>query len=183
MESALGWLGKIFDFAISLLPHLFIVNADSRAVKFSRGRLAVEKSPGVYFYWPLVTETPTIVCVARRTNCLQSQRLTSRDNHTIILSLGVIGRVVDPIKAIKDTENFDDDINQACLKAATTIVLSSTFEDLTQSIIDGSFVKDVKKQTAQACRPYGYKVEDIFVSDWCRARVFAIVGDGLADPE
>ena len=178
METAFGWIGKIIEFLLGLLPHLYTVDADSRAVKYPRGKKPVEKLPGVRVYWPVVTNEPTIISIARRTNLLQSQRLTTADGFTVILSLGVIGRVVDVVKAVHETEDFDDDVNQACLRAATPVVLGTTWNELTEAIKDGSFTRDVKRKAASACRPYGYKVEEVFVADWCEAKVFAFVGDG-----
>lgn len=178
METAFGWIGQIVEFLLGLLPHLYTVDADSRAVKYPRGRKPVEIKPGVRVYWPFVTNEPTVININRRTNLLQSQRLTTADGFTVILSLGVIGRVEDVVKAVHETEDFDDDVNQACLRAATPVVLGSKWNELTEAIVDGSFARDVKKKAASACRPYGYKVETVFVADWCEAKVFAFVGDG-----
>lgn len=177
MEAALGWIGRVVEFLISLLPHLYTVDADSRAVKYPRGVRPVEQGPGLHLYWPVVTNEPTIICTTRRTNLLNAQRLTTSDGYTVIISLGVVGRVEDVVKAVHETQDFDDDINQAALRAVTPVVLRYSWTELTERIVSGKFTTDVKRKAVTACRPYGYKVEEVFVADWCEAKVFAIVGE------
>jgi regulator of protease activity HflC (stomatin/prohibitin superfamily) len=178
MSAALSWIGTLADLILSLFPHLYIVDADTRAVKYPGGREAVEVEAGPDWYWPLRTNEPTMVNIARRTNMLNSQRLTTSDGFTVILSLGVVGRVVDAVKAVHETEDFDDDINQSALRAATPVVLGTTWTELTAQIVSGEFARNVKKKAESACKPYGYKVEAVFVADWCEAKVYAVVGDG-----
>lgn len=177
MEAAFGWLGKLFEFLFGLLPHIFVVDADSRAVKYPCGGEAVEVSNGVHLYWPMVTNTPEIIKISRRTNLLNAQRLTTKDGYTVTIAIGVIGRVEDVIKAVVETEDFDDDINQACLRAVTAIVLAYSWSEITKRIVSNEFQKEVKKKAWSACKPYGYKVEDVFVSDWCETRVYSIMAD------
>lgn len=177
METAFGWIGKIVEFLLSILPTIYTVDADAHAVKCVRGKRPVVKGPGVHLYWPLVTNPPEIIQTNRRTNQLPAQRLTTADGFTVVISLVVIGRVINPLKAVIDTMDFDDDILSACQSAATPVVLGSEWHTLTNDITSGEFQKQVRRKIVAACTPYGFKVDKVLVSDWCETKVYSFVGD------
>lgn len=184
MESALGWIGSFFEFLIDLIPHLITVDGNEIGLKYSRGKHRKVLRPGIHFFWPIVTNDPTKITTARTTLMLPAQRLTTRDGETIILSLGVIGRVVDVEKAIHETDDLPDAIEDAALRAATVPVLAREHDQILRDIVDNTFITEVTRKCRSSCREFGYHVESCLVADFAMCKVLAHVGGiSLGDDE
>jgi regulator of protease activity HflC (stomatin/prohibitin superfamily) len=126
METALGWLGDVFRFLLSLVPRLLIVRATHRAVKFARGKHARVLLPGLHFYWPLVTEVE-IVPVIRQTVDLVPQYLTTADGAPVAVSGIVVYEVDDVLRLLTECFDYDAMIRSFSLAAIKRVVANNDF--------------------------------------------------------
>jgi regulator of protease activity HflC (stomatin/prohibitin superfamily) len=95
-------LGVIGFFLVSSLR---VLNEYERGVVFRLGRVQGAKGPGVIFLIPAIDK---MVRVDLRTITLDvpSQDIISRDNVTIKVNAVIYFKVLDPIQAVVDVENY-----------------------------------------------------------------------------
>lgn len=174
MEGALGWIGDLIELFISFIPHLGLCRANHGGVKYVHGKKVVVIRPGLFWYWPIVTEhelTPT----ARQTLNPESQTLTTKDNKTVLLSAVVIYSIDDVKKAIVDTYDIEETMADIALHAAMVVVDGRTFTELRNELTD-QVCKELTRQCRKDLKPFGIRVEKAYLSDFAKTEVYRIVG-------
>lgn len=176
MEAAFAWIGRIFDFILSLFPSLITIDANQGGVKYPGGKEPVELGAGVHFYWPLVTNEPTVVSTARQTINLASQHLTTPDDAKLMASAVVIGHVVDVVKAIHETEDYEDTIADAALRAMIQVIMSRDVTTLRDDMLEGKVENELTITIRRDLKKFGFHVERAFISDLVEANILAHIG-------
>ena len=177
MESALGWIGSLFETIISLLPHLGLCKVTHGGLKFKRAGKVSEIRPGLYWYWPVVTEI-ALIPVVRQTLNLPTQILTTRDSQSIIVS-GVVVYVIRNVRqALADSWDHDDTIEDLALATLSRYVLGHTFDEIISAQTDGSIEEALTKTCRDDLTSFGVTARKFFVSDLARTKVLAISGGG-----
>lgn len=174
------WLSHLIEWFGSLIPRVGICRATHAGVKFRRGKVVVPIKPGIYFYWPIVTEV-SLLPTARRTINLESQTLTTKDNDCVTVSVVVIYRIVHIVKALVDTEDIEDTIGDVALRGTVRAITERRFNDIRANLSD-----EVKKEITRSCRsalnPFGVKVLDCNIIDFAKTSTYRIVGHGGSIP-
>lgn len=129
MESVFGWLGDIFRSILRIFPQLIIVRKTHNLVKFICGKNVQIKPPGIYFWWPLITEIE-LVPVVRQTTHLHRQYLTTKDDRCIGVSSILIYEVENTEKLFTLTWDYEDTICDYGTKAVKKIVCGHTLQEL-----------------------------------------------------
>lgn len=163
METALGWLGDIFRFLLSLIPRIIIVRATEGGVKFVHGWKIVVLKPGLHLYWPLVTEVD-VVQVKRQTVDLVPQCLTTLDGICISVSGILIYEITDVKKLLTECMDYDKTIQDHCLAAIKYVVCRNTFKFLQTSQIETD--KMLTAQLRHMLRRFGVKTIRITLGDF-----------------
>lgn len=177
METVFGWLGQLFQALLSLVPRLGICRATHGGVKFRRGSVVREIKPGLFWYWPLVTEVE-IIATARQTLNLPTQRLTTKDGVSVVVAGVVVYTVRNVVQALTANWDHDATIGDISLAALARHVAFHTFDELLASQADeGASDALTRLCREDLSRPYGLNVERFFVSDFVRAKAYAISGD------
>ena len=99
-------VGAFFVFAVYLFSCIYILKEYERGVIFRLGRvLGRAKGPGLFFVF---RPFDTIQKVSLRTlvHDVPSQDIITRDNVSVKVNAVVYFRVVDPVKAVVEVENF-----------------------------------------------------------------------------
>ncbi len=178
MEAALGWIGEFVGWLVSWVPHLGICRATHGGVKFSRGKIVKEITPGLFWWWPITTETE-LTPTAQQTLNLQAQKLTTKDGKTVLIDVVVIFRVEDVIKALVETIDYEDTAADVALEAVTEIVIGLTFDELHEQLCG-----KVGTQITLRCRSYlkefGIHVKKCRISDFATTMVYSVDGVGLS---
>lgn len=177
MAEAFGWLGRIFEFLIDLFPRLAICRANHAGVKFKHGKTVKEIQPGLFWYWPLVSEI-TLIPTARQTLNLPAQKLTTKDGVTVSVEGVVVYHVRNVKQALVDTWDHDDTISDVALKALVRCVCARKFEAFVPQLVEGEIEKELTAACHDELKPFGVRVAQFFVSDYTRCTVFAHVGGG-----
>ncbi len=129
MESALGWIGKLFEFLGSLFPRLLIVQATQLGVLFIRGKKVKPVGPGLWVYWPFWTVADVRAAV-RQTENLPSQALLTLDGQTVVAGGMVRYEVVDARAALAETYDVDAAIADEALAVLCEFVTQKTLADI-----------------------------------------------------
>lgn len=129
MAEVFGWLRDLFGFMARCIPHLGLVRATHCGVKFRRGKQVKVLEPGLFFWWPLVTEIE-LIPAARQTINLPPQVLVTRDGRSVVIGAMVVFRVVNARKALASTYDFAGTIHDEVMAAITTSITQRRLSDL-----------------------------------------------------
>jgi regulator of protease activity HflC (stomatin/prohibitin superfamily) len=139
-----------------------IVQEYERGVIFRLGRVQGAKGPGLFFIIPIVDR---MMKVDLRTVTLDvpSQEAISADNVTVRVNAVVYFRVVDPVEAVIQIEDYHRATWQIAQTSLRNVIGQS---DLDQLLQDREAVNDRLQQIIdEATEPWGIKVSIVEVKD------------------
>lgn len=180
MESAFGWIQQIWSLTISLFPHLCLMRADFGGVKYLSGGRTKEIRPGLYWYWPIVTEIEQ-VAIRRQTVSLEAQALTTKDGHTVSVSAVVIYEINNVTRALVQTQDVVDTISDVAQNSVVESVTTRTFDQLRKDLTKG-VRGEIKEQCRKDLRQFGVLVKDAFLADCAYVTAYRVIGDGTILP-
>jgi regulator of protease activity HflC (stomatin/prohibitin superfamily) len=163
-EIAAGVVAIIFVLiALYLLSCLRILNEYERAIIFRLGRVLPEpKGPGMFLLF-LPIDSMVRIDLRTVTRVVEPQDVITRDNVSIKVNAVLYFRVVDPMKAVLQVENFLHATSQVALTTLRSTVGQAELDELLserdrlnrklQEIIDGH------------TEPWGVKVSTVEVKD------------------
>ena len=139
--SAFQWLNELMAWLGRLVPRIELVRATHRAVLFGRNGRIVEIAPGLFWYWPIVTEVEQ-VCITERSTQISTTLVANK-----IQAVAVVWRIVQPVEVLRKYRDIGcrmDDAVQASLVDTECDVLQMKFklEKLFGSML---FIVSVKK--------------------------------------
>jgi regulator of protease activity HflC (stomatin/prohibitin superfamily) len=164
LEIAAGGVAIIFVLiALYLLSCLRILNEYERAIIFRLGRVLPEpKGPGMFLLF-LPIDSMVRIDLRTVTRVVEPQDVITRDNVSIKVNAVLYFRVVDPMKAVLQVENFLHATSQVALTTLRSTVGQAELDELLserdrlnrklQEIIDGH------------TEPWGVKVSTVEVKD------------------
>ncbi len=133
-----------------------------RGVVFRLGRVIPIKGPGLVIIWPIIDK---LVRVSLRTITMDvaPQDIITRDNITVKVNAVVYFRVVDPIKAITDVEDFYYATSQMSQTTLRSVLGQSQLDDLLakRDELNAELQKVIDFQT----EPWGIKVSTVEVKN------------------
>lgn len=175
--SAFDWVAQLWDALTCAVPRVGLVRKTHGAVRFGpRGSVRVLR-PGVYWWMPLVHQVASVK-VARRTDNLATQVVTTRDRVAVAASLVVVSRVEDVQKALVDTDDVSETVVDVGLKALAEEVAARTLDELLEAMRDGKLENALSVKTRRHLKTFGVHVENAFVSE-LTTRFHRMIGDGL----
>jgi regulator of protease activity HflC (stomatin/prohibitin superfamily) len=176
MEGAFGWIGELFAWFVSLLPHLDLCRVTHRGLKFKRGGKVRVIEPGLYWWWPCVTEVVTMP-VVRQSVDIPAQTLTTKDGYSILISMTLVYEITDVEKALAQSYDVDDTITEFGGTAAVQVVTSRKFDEVREAL-STVVPKELKRRCQKALYPFGVKVIMARLTDFAECTVIRNVGDG-----
>ena len=167
------WLGKF-------KPEWELLDPTEGGVKFKPGGVIEVIKPGcIYWYWPITTHVYTID--TKRQTMTISQRLTTKDEISVLVEVVIVYEVDDVEKAIVFTLDHEDTISEIGEKVTVKPVMSRTFEDVRIAIADSNKLNnEIKSGARTELGAYGVKVIDGYVSSFVETKVFSHDGSGMA---
>jgi regulator of protease activity HflC (stomatin/prohibitin superfamily) len=174
------WINDIASWIGQLVPKWGLLEPTDEGIKFKPGgKIVAMKSGHIYWYWPAVTVVTTMN-VKRQTMSF-NQRLTTADDYTISINTVVVYEIEDIRKALVDTYDFEDTIEEVAQKLTVQPIMSRTFDEIKATMADSN---DMRNELTRGARtllgPYGVRVLDTYVSDFTETRVLSHEGDGLS---
>lgn len=187
MDSALGWIGKIFEYLGMFIPKFFILNTKQRAVRWKRGKFIQEDGPGVHVFWPCTTVVQ-IVNVVRQAMQLKPLPLTTKDMESVAVGVIVVFEIYDAVKALTTTDEIMDTIGEIAQTALPDIIMGSTFEEIiadachddpeTLSPLNATLTK----YAAKLLDDFGVRVLYCKINALSKVTTVKLLGDAYATP-
>lgn len=180
METALAWLGQVFEAILSLFPHIKIVRSTHMGVRFRMGRYPLLMSSnngifnsGIHIYWPVVTEIE-VVPIKRQTINLPPQYVSTMDDKTVGVSGIVIYEVSDVVKLLTESFDYDDTVRDFALAAIKNSISQMTYDQIKQfpEEFDGVLTDTLSDQLTD----YGVSILGVTLTDFSKCRVLALWG-------
>ncbi|MFP3984449.1 MAG: slipin family protein [Candidatus Bathyarchaeia archaeon] len=139
-----------------------VVREYERAVIFRFGRLVGAKGPGLFFIIPGIDRT-RIVDLRTVTYDARAIKIITRDNIRCDVDSFVYYRVVDPIKAVCEVENYIIATQNLSKTVLRDVLGHAELDDLL--IKTGEFAKEIQEEIDEITDPWGIKVSAVAVSD------------------
>lgn len=173
MGSAFSWFGEIIQWLGAFIPRLLIVRATERGIKWVHGKKVVAMQPGLWFYWPIVTEY-TIRVVARQTLDLPTQTLITNDRKQVVVSGVVVYSINDIVKAIGEQSwDVEETVNDLVRAAIVGVVTNTNLDDL--ACLDDKIIDKLTNAARKKLKKFGVHIERCFLTDFCVTSVVRIV--------
>ncbi|KJR40541.1 Band 7 protein [Candidatus Magnetoovum chiemensis] len=141
-----------------LMSAIKVLNEYERGVVFRLGRVIPVKGPGLVIIIPMIDK---LVRVSLRTVTMDvpSQDVITSDNVTVKVNAVVYFRVIDPIKAVTEIEDFYFGTSQIAQTTLRSILGQSHLDDLLskRDEINAELQKIIDQQT----EPWGVKVSAV----------------------
>ncbi len=160
--SVMSLLFVIFLVLYFLSSAIKILKEYERGVVFRLGRVIPVKGPGLVIIWPIIDK---LVRVSLRTVTFDvpSQDIITRDNITVKVNAVVYFRVIDPIRAITEVEDYFFATSQIAQTTLRSILGQSQLDDLLtkRDELNAELQKVIDFQT----EPWGVKVTAVEVKN------------------
>jgi len=156
-------IALILFFAVYILTSAIkILKEYERGVVFRLGRIIPIRGPGLVIIWPIIDK---LVRVSLRTITMDvpPQDIITRDNITVKVNAVIYFRVIDPIKAITEVEDFYYATSQMSQTTLRSVLGQSQLDDLLakRDELNGELQKVIDFQT----EPWGIKVSAVEVKN------------------
>lgn len=180
MSIGLDWINDVAGWIGDLIPDWSLLDPTEGGVKFSfGGRIKVLKPGHIYWYWPAISKVVTMPI--KRDTISFNQRLTTADEVTITINTVIVYEIEDVIKALVETNDFEDTIEEVSQKLTIQPVMSRTYEAIRTDMADSNEMRNELTRAARSLlSSYGVRVLDTYVSDFTETKVLSHEGDGLA---
>jgi len=170
------FFSTIFNTLIDLFPHLKKVLVTQGGIKFRRGSEVTVLTPGLHWYWPLIS-TIKVITVVRDTMDLNGQTFTTKDGKVILASGMVVFSINDVEKVLTSSDDYINTLCDICMNVIHDTFIKYEWEHLRAGILDGSVGKELRRNASEELRPFGIKVISLGLKDLAPVRVFKLVQD------
>jgi len=159
----LSGIALILFFAVYILTSAIkVLKEYERGVVFRLGRIIPIKGPGLVLIWPIIDK---LVRVSLRTITMDvpPQDIITRDNITVKVNAVVYFRVIEPVKAITEVEDFYYATSQISQTTLRSVLGQSQLDDLLskRDELNAELQKVIDFQT----EPWGIKVSTVEVKN------------------
>jgi len=162
LTSSIGFLFVLLFVIYFLSSAIKILREYERGVVFRLGRVIPVKGPGLVIIWPIIDK---LVRVSLRivTMDVPSQDVITKDNISVKVNAVVYFRVMEPIKAITEVEDFYFATSQIAQTTLRSILGQSQLDELlsNREQVNAELQKVIDFQTA----PWGIKVTAVEVKN------------------
>lgn len=173
---AFAWLGDIFEALIRFIPHLKIIKLTQGGLKFRRGCEITVLTPGLWWYWPLIT-TVDVVTTVRDTLDLNGQTFTTKDGKSVLVSGMVMFTISDVEKLLTTAPDYINTISDVCMNCIHDLFTQYEWEQIRAGIVDGTIGKELRRSSQEQLRSFGIKIISLGLKDLAPVRVLKIVQD------
>jgi regulator of protease activity HflC (stomatin/prohibitin superfamily) len=133
-----------------------------RAVIFRLGRLIGTKGPGLIFILPGI-DKPQVVDLRTITYDARLIKIITKDNIRCDVDSFVYYRVVDPIKAVNEVEDYVHATQMLAKTVLRDVLGHAELDDLLTKTEE--FTKNIQEEIDEMTNPWGIKVSSVAISD------------------
>jgi len=158
----IGFIAAVLVVLYFISAAIKVLKEYERGVVFRLGRVIPVKGPGLVIIWPIIDK---MVKVGLRTIAMDvpPQDVITKDNITVKVNAVIYFRVMDPVKAITEVEDFFYATSQISQTTLRSILGQSTLDDLlaNREQLNAELQKVIDFQT----EPWGIKVSVVEVKN------------------
>ena len=169
LELLSQWLEALTSF----IPRLGIMRASHGGIKFRHGHKVIEIKPGLYWYWPLVTEVID-QAIKRQTVKVPTQTIYAICGVSISAGCVIVFEIKDVIKALYETWEIDETIQDEAEAALANVISNITSIDTDITELNKTLTKEMRTSLTQ----YGISVKRANIRDFAPCRGFRVIGMG-----
>ena len=147
---------------ILLISSIRIVKEYERAVIFRLGRLIGAKGPGLVFIIPGI-DKPRVVDLRTITYDARLIKIITKDNIRCDVDSFVYYRVVDPIKAVNEVEDYVHATQMLAKTVLRDVLGHAELDDLLTKTEE--FTQNIQKEIDELTNPWGIRVSAVAISD------------------
>ena len=162
MFEILALLVSIIVILLILGSSIKIVREYERAVIFRLGRLLGTKGPGLVILIPGI-DRPSVVDLRTITYDARMIKIITKDNIRCDVDSFVYYRVVDPIKAINEVEDYVHATQMLAKTVLRDVLGHAELDDLLTKTVE--LTKDIQVEIDEMTDPWGIKVSSVAISD------------------
>jgi len=169
-------LTRLYDFLVMFIPHFVIVNTTQEGVKWRWGsKVRVVKHDngtwvfgrtGIHWYWPVVTDIPTVIPIKRQTKRLPKQNLTTKDGLVLHLRGFLIYEISDVEQLLTQCYDYDDTAEDFAIAAISQVISNLTYEELVGD--SRKTATNLGKRLRAELKEFGIKVIRLSLSDFAK---------------
>ena len=176
---AFDFINDIARWFERFLPHWALLDNTEGGVKFTHKKPPRLLIPGrIYWWWPVLSNVYTIE--TKRQTMTITQRLTTKDEVTVMVTTVIVYTVDDVMKAIVDTRDHEDTVSEVGEKLVVKPITSRDFSDtLLRMSGSNDLNNEVKRIARSTLGEFGVNVVDGYVSNFAVTKVFSHDGDGV----
>jgi regulator of protease activity HflC (stomatin/prohibitin superfamily) len=150
-------LGLLLTQALKILPEF------EQGVVFRLGRVVKRaKGPGLFFIWPLIDKMEK-VSLQEVTDDVPPQDVITRDNVTVHVDAIVYFRVIDPVKAIVEVDDYKFATSQVCVTALRSVCGTVQLDQLLAE--QDRLNSQIQTRVDKATDGWGIKVTRVEITD------------------
>jgi regulator of protease activity HflC (stomatin/prohibitin superfamily) len=161
-----GWL--VFVLFMLIVAGIILVNGVrivpeyERGVIFRLGRVIGARGPGLFFIIPLIDQM-TKVNMQVVTEDIPPQDIITRDNVTVTVNAVAYYRVIDPVRAVVDVQNYQFATSQIAQTTLRSIIGQADLDELliNRDEINSRLQAIIDEET----NPWGVKVTNVEIKD------------------
>ena len=162
MYEILALLVFIVVILLILGSSIKIVREYERAVIFRLGRLLGAKGPGLILLIPGI-DRPRVVDLRTITYDARMIKIITKDNIRCDVDSFVYYRVVDPVKAINEVEDYVHATQMLAKTVLRDVLGHAELDDLLTKTVE--LTKDIQVEIDEMTDPWGIKVSAVAISD------------------
>lgn len=198
MDQALGWLGRLFDSLMTVIPKIVLVNPIEGAVLFRNSRYIVNithdngifvpvfflahgwmpcvrlERSGVHIYWPLVSEVLDVIPVRRQTVALGDQWLTTKDRKTLGVRTIIAYEISDAVLVLTTTWGYENVLEDYAKMAVKTVLVQLDFATIMDKSLEAD--RELTKLIKKELKPFGIGVLAVRLESLVECQVFGVQG-------
>jgi len=178
---AFNWINDLARWVGRFFPRWALCDPTEGGVKFSgvgKNRIKILVPGKIYWWWPAITNV-YLIDTKRQTMTI-TQRLTTKDEYTVMVTTVIVYTIDDVIKAIVETRDHEDTIKEVGEKLVVKPVTSRDFSDTLKRLSDSNDLNnEVKRIARSTLGEFGVNVLDGYVSNFAVTEVFSHDGDGV----
>jgi regulator of protease activity HflC (stomatin/prohibitin superfamily) len=166
------WISSLFYSLANFLPRLLNLTEDMVCIRMN-GSKHKRLKPGYHIYTPLIHEIRTAY-ITRQELDLPEQILTTRDQQAVLVSASLVYRVVDPVKALIQTQNYSDTVIEVAQKSVKSMV---THSDLRDVIVENEdFDEELRSRIMSDIEEYGLEIDEAFLTSAVATNPYHVSG-------
>ena len=135
------WLNDVMRWVGDLVPAWDLLEPTEGGVKFKPGGRIIVLKPGyIYWWWPATTKVTTLPI--KRQTLSFNQRLTVGGEDAVSINTVIVYTVDDVQKALVETTDFEDTIEEVAQKLTVQPIMSRSFEQICKDMADSNEMRN-----------------------------------------